>query len=283
MKLLSCIQQTLISIGMCVALLLPVAPALSQTQANSTLTEEWLNKGDDLYQSDTASIQAVILWKQASDAGSGEASYRLAMLYNKKSQVSSPSVDDHPDPDNIRVLIRYFSGPTSFDFRASDVPKLDVTNPNFALMMQYLRLAAEREIPMAMCDLAQFYFAGLGVPKDEEAAVTLLQNSALLGEYAAKGNILHRYEVGDGVPKDINQTIYWLKKSNDSYENTDAKLHLAQIYCLGQGVPRDLAQCKGYLNQIYQAEQYMPYTTKHLLAQEGLEKYWYLVDKKRSR
>ena len=66
-------------------------------------------------------------------------------------------------------------------------------------------------------------------------------DKARAGDATAQVDVGYAYETGDGVAKDINQALYWYRKSADQ-GNADAQANLAYFYYNGLGVAQDYKQ-----------------------------------------
>jgi len=71
-------------------------------------------------------------------------------------------------------------------------------------------LAAEKDDPEALYNLALAYIKGEGVKKDESRAVSLLCRAAELGVIAAQSRLGLMYATGDGVVLDPIESVKWL-------------------------------------------------------------------------
>jgi TPR repeat protein len=72
---------------------------------------------------------------------------------------------------------------------------------------------AEKEYPLAECQVGYFYWAGLGVEKNEEKAFYWTQRAALHGDRDAEFNLAKFYEEGYSVEIDMQKAISWYKKA----------------------------------------------------------------------
>ena len=75
------------------------------------------------------------------------------------------------------------------------------------------RKAAEQGDAKAQYNLSSCYFKGDGVRKDIEQAILWLRRSAKQGDAQAQFNLGVCYEKGYGVSKDQTQAVYWYRKS----------------------------------------------------------------------
>ena len=85
------------------------------------------------------------------------------------------------------------------------------------------------------------YETGDGVPKDLEQAVYWFRKSAEQGYAFAQSKLGMCYKSGNGVPKDLEQAVYWFRKSAEQGD-AFAQFYLGICYQSGNGVPKDLEQ-----------------------------------------
>ena len=85
----------------------------------------------------------------------------------------------------------------------------------------------------AMCELADFYGRGDGVPKDSEKMVELYQKAIDLGNVEAMCRLANCYGRGDGVPKDSEKMVELYQRAID-LGNVDAMYKLANCYEKGE-------------------------------------------------
>lgn len=76
----------------------------------------------------------------------------------------------------------------------------------------YLKLA-EKEYPLAECQVGYFYLEGLGVDKDLSKAFYWTQLAANHGDRDGQYNLAWFYENGIGISVDIVKAKFWYKKS----------------------------------------------------------------------
>lgn len=68
---------------------------------------------------------------------------------------------------------------------------------------------AQQGYPLAECQVGYFYSEGLGVPKDMEQALYWTRRAAEHGDWDAQYNLGEYCESGTGVPKDLEQARHW--------------------------------------------------------------------------
>jgi TPR repeat protein len=83
-----------------------------------------------------------------------------------------------------------------------------------ALGLQWLIKAADAGYAAALLDLARAYDAGRkGMPKDRVKAAYWYEQAAERGDVQAQYFLAERYERGDGVVKDIDKALFWMRKA----------------------------------------------------------------------
>ncbi|EXX58386.1 uncharacterized protein OCT59_023622 [Rhizophagus irregularis] len=98
------------------------------------------------------------------------------------------------------------------------------TDANKQKAFELYKKAADLGNSTGMSNLGYCYYGGIGTDINEQKAFELFQEAADLGSDAAQYNLAWIYENGDGI-KDMNQAIYWYKKSAEQeYEIAQNKL-----------------------------------------------------------
>lgn len=72
---------------------------------------------------------------------------------------------------------------------------------------------AEKEYPLAECQVGYFYFDGLGVEKDLSKAFYWTERSANHGDRDGQFNLAWFYESGYGVSVDMEKAKFWYKQA----------------------------------------------------------------------
>ena len=135
---------------------------------------EFIDKGDELYQRGYYE-DALAWWKEAAQAGSANAAYRLGVAHN--------------------------------DGLASDTQI--IVRRDFAEAAKWYSMAAELGDERAQFDLGSLYDNGQGVPKSAELAAKWYLAGAERGQMACQYNIATMYETGVGVEKDLVAAYMW--------------------------------------------------------------------------
>lgn len=81
---------------------------------------------------------------------------------------------------------------------------------------------ARQGYPLAECQVGYFYSEGLGVPKDMEQALYWTLRAAEHGDWDAQYNLGEYYETGTGVPRNMEQALYWYRQA--AQQNHDLAL-----------------------------------------------------------
>lgn len=100
--------------------------------------------------------------------------------------------------------------------------------------LESLRLKADGGDLSATFSIAQMYWIGEGVEKDESAAVKLFLKSADCGHANSQYWLGSAYLKGDGVRKNAPNAAKWLRSAADQ-NMSDAQFDLAELLLAGQG------------------------------------------------
>lgn len=111
-----------------------------------------------------------------------------------------------------------------------------------------------------------------------------LQQKADLGDMQAQSDLAKRYQVGDGVGRDMAQAAFWYTKLAEKGV-AEAQLNLGLMYIRGDGIVRDDEQALYWLNlaaeQRLALAQYLlgiAYAEGHGVAQDQVKAYmWYEI------
>ncbi len=141
----------------------------------------------------------------------------------------------------------------------------------------WFRKAAEQGDADAQFFLGDCYRDGEGVPKNDWLAIMWLKKAAEQGSEAAKGflanyertdvedwlkaaergdidaqySIGECYYYGNGLHRDFEKAVHWLKRAAEQNDHNAQRL-LVQCYLYGTGVPKDLDKAEMWLNKIKQ-------------------------------
>ncbi len=109
---------------------------------------------------------------------------------------------------------------------------------NLPLAVQEFRQAAEAGDANSQFNLALMYEQGIGVGKDEKAAVTWYRKSAEQGNSNAQYNLAVLYENGRGTAVNFAEANQWYRKAAVQGDGL-AVGNLGMLYIRGQGVNAD--------------------------------------------
>ena len=128
---------------------------------------------------------------------------------------------------------------------ASPVPGLE---ESFAGELAKLRMLGEAGDPNAQAMLGIIYLRGAGVPADLDQAQFWLRKAAEQGHPAAQVKLAAMCFLGQGMPVDLQQAAGWFRKAADQGE-PHAQACLGVMCATGVGVPQDLVEAYALLLQ----------------------------------
>lgn len=145
--------------------------------------------------------------------------------------------------------------------------------PNIQLAIKWYRIASNNGYLEAKNNLAVILLNNFDInTKEYKQAITLLIESANLGNASSQNNLGHCYEFGKGVKKSINLAIEWYKKSslqnyitahinlgylklkNNEYEDA-FNYFIKSLKC---GINKNNIDCYYYLGIMYEKGYYVP-------------------------
>ncbi|QXO72613.1 tetratricopeptide repeat protein [Morganella morganii] len=183
---------------------------------------------------------AIFLYKKAIDLGSDAAILNLSGLYQKmgeydKSEVillSAMDKDDFIKSDALNKLGNLYSRKDfknySFkkaegyylesiklgdDVSLNNIGMLYFYNEQYQKSFNYIKMAADKNLPDAINNLGSLYQHGYGVEQDHAKAISLYEKSAEMGSPGGYFNLGSLYEHGDGVKQDDNKAIEYYEKA----------------------------------------------------------------------
>jgi TPR repeat protein len=112
---------------------------------------------------------------------------------------------------------------------------------NSAEAVRLYKLAADKGLAIAQCELGFQYSLGRGVEKDSKKAAQLYNLAAEQGYAEAQYNLARLYEVGDGVEEDSKQAIQLYNLAAEQ-GHKEAQYELGRRYEDGIGVVADLEE-----------------------------------------
>lgn len=104
--------------------------------------------------------------------------------------------------------------------------------------VKWYRLSAEQGHALSQFNLAVRYFRGSGVTKNRREAVNWFRRAAEQGQVHAQFNLGLRYARGEGVAKDFAEAVHWYRRAAEQ-GHIHARFNLAVRYARGEGVARD--------------------------------------------
>lgn len=150
-------------------------------------------------------------------------------------------------------MSKVFSG--VFHSVFSEVFQAEETNPENDKMAEGIRVfqlyhqAATAGHPEGQFGVSICYRDGEGVQKDEQAELEWLRKSAESGYGPAQFHLGDRYTEGLGVPQSYIEAAMWYRKAADQ-KISKAKLKLSRCYDQGLGVPQDSIEAFKLLRQV---------------------------------
>jgi TPR repeat protein len=142
----------------------------------------------DLYMSGNKQ-EALVLWKEKADAGDASSKYIVGMLYNDAAQLGLCSIED-------LCLFKKFS--------------------NYRKAKQIFEELFEEDDPRAAYALGEFYDDHPLIFTNYKKAASFYLFAAKKGVPEAQYNIANMYERGEGVEKDLVQSVRWYLQCNKS-------------------------------------------------------------------
>ena len=101
-----------------------------------------------------------------------------------------------------------------------------------------IRRQAEGGDASAQSRLGLMYADGIGVPRDDAAAVTWYRKAAEQGDAAAQMNLGKIYAQGQGVDRDDTEALKWFRQAAEQGD-AGAQHHLGLMYANGEGTQQN--------------------------------------------
>ncbi len=156
---------------------------------------------------------------------------------------------------------------------------INVTKDDKLAFYWYLQVA-EQDYASAQFNVANSYYYGLGVGKDLEQALSWYEKAALLGYEAAQLNLAKLYEAGIGVDRDLTLAQQWYEAAVNQFD-PEAQFYLADFYEREGDSNKALDCYKESANQGFvdaQARLSMLYRIGYLVKQDDVKAlYWALM------
>jgi len=105
--------------------------------------------------------------------------------------------------------------------------------------LRWFRQAAEQGSTEARYELALVYSLGLGVPPDRSRAAYWYRLLAEDGHLTAQYLLARKYETGSGVTRNMSRALWWYRRAADQ-GHVGAQVRLGEVYSRGEGVDEDL-------------------------------------------
>jgi len=102
---------------------------------------------------------------------------------------------------------------------------------NYVKAFEFVQLAANRELNIALDFLATCYEYGYGIPKDSVKAFSLYKKSAENGFIPSQSELVRCYECGMGTKENKKEALNWAKKYQESdgeYDVSAAEFHFGR-------------------------------------------------------
>lgn len=142
---------------------------------------------------------------------------RVEDEYSKKSILELKELSESGDVVAITELgERYYFG--------NEVDK------NLMVALSYFEKAAEAKYPVAEFILGNLYDEGLIVPQNTSLAFEYYKRAANREYPIAQYLLGQMYYIGQGCEKDDSESLYWILKSVDKLDDSDAYIFLSMIY-----------------------------------------------------
>lgn len=122
----------------------------------------------------------------------------------------------------------------------------DSGEPDYDTARRLFLKAADEGHVQAMFRIGRMYEQGLGVGKDQHAALNWYRKAAELGNTQAMVRIARIYGRGLGVERDYDLALAWLRKASEAGDGI-AMINLAVMYDKGWGVSTDAREASRHL------------------------------------
>lgn len=99
------------------------------------------------------------------------------------------------------------------DVSLNNLGMLYFHNDEYNKAFDYIKMAADKNLPDAINNLGALYQHGYGVKQDYAQAISLYEKSAKMGSPGGYFNLGSLYEHGDGVKQDDNKAIEYYEKA----------------------------------------------------------------------
>jgi TPR repeat protein len=145
----------------------------------------------------------------------------------------------------VRGLLLMMGVLVMVDGNASQAAPVSMGQAQAALDKNDFKAALPILLPLAQSgdakaqyNLGVMYAGGLGIGRDEQAAVSWYAKSAAQGYAPAQTNLGLMYEGGRGVPRDYKEAMHWYLRAAKQ-DNPMAQNNLGSMYLNGESVEKD--------------------------------------------
>jgi TPR repeat protein len=118
---------------------------------------------------------------------------------------------------------------------------------DMGLAVKWFKVAAKKQDPQAMTELANAYESGVGIAQDKKKAAALYLAAAQQNNAVAQYKIGLAYAFARGVPRDYREAINWLTQAAQQ-KMICANNELGMLYAQGHGVGADEESAKNYFH-----------------------------------
>lgn len=109
--------------------------------------------------------------------------------------------------------------------------------------IKFYTQAMEQNHPRSIHNMASFYETGEGVEKDIDKAISLYKKASELEYSGASLALANLFFEDDSQYTDFTKAISYYELAKKQKHDASVNLFLAQAYCLGKGVDKDVKRC----------------------------------------
>jgi tetratricopeptide (TPR) repeat protein len=140
----------------------------------------------------------------------------------------------------------------------NDIPEIEVSqgfkdydNGNYQASFENLEDLAILDNVDAQGRLGWMYSTGNGVPKNIDKSIYWLTKAANQDDVIAQYSLALLYDQGDLVQQDFEEAIKWYSKASEQ-GYPEAQVNLGIMYATGEGVEIDIVKAKYWINNAYE-------------------------------
>lgn len=158
--------------------------------------------------------------------------------------------EGHGVPKDINIALAWFLKSANQGHSMGQMFAADILlkQENYVAASPWEKKLAEQGFPNCMYTLGKMYELGRGVPKDVETGVRWIKASAEKGFVTAQGNLGVMYYMGMNVAKDEKLGIEWISKAAEQGEASSQTM-LGMMYNNGEGVEKDMGKAVYWLQK----------------------------------